>query len=447
MTIGVSVACAGAGFLVLLALSASYASPALEAGAAVIVVLAFVVQAGSGYLQGRRLFATLGILMVAEAAIKVGLGSLLAVAIGPTGALIGTAAGIGVVAAVSLRLARADIGRSGLPLRAYPWWQISGVGAVQAGVSALAMLDVIVGSLLHGASRAMAGYQAMLVFARIPLFLTGALSAAVYSRLAVNPDRETRDGMVRQAAAAYRSLVAPLVAGACTVPAAILLLLLPPEYRSSFHLLVPLAIAGAASGWLNLLTTCYQAENAFRWPVVVLWGSIPIAAELEVLFGTSVTGLAWTAAAVDSAVALILVGVACLRYRGARLPGAALGAVAITAVAIAALGAVSRLPWLWCALLIPVATVSWMAGRSRHPGGSTACCGGGPGRPAGPARPAGPLAAQGAPQDLDGPGRPGPPPGTAGRVGRSRRRAVGGRLGATGVRTIGGARPGAGAAS
>ncbi len=82
VTIAVSLACAGAGFLILLALSASYASPALEACAALIVVLAFLVQAGSGYLQGRRLFATLGILMVVEAAIKVGVGSLLAIAVG-----------------------------------------------------------------------------------------------------------------------------------------------------------------------------------------------------------------------------------------------------------------------------------------------------------------------------------------------------------------------------
>ncbi len=280
------------------------------------------------------------------------------------------------------------------------------MGAVQAGVSALAMLDVIVGSLLLGPSRAMAGYQAMLVFARVPLFVTGALSAAVYSRLAANPGRQAQDGMVRHAAAAYRSLVAPLVAGACTVPAAILLLLLPHEYRSSFHLLVPLAIAGAASGWLNLLTTCYQAESAFSWPVVLLWGSIPIAAELEVRFSGTVTGLAWTAAAVDSAVALLLVGAACRRYRRAHLPGAALGAVAIAAVAIAILGPVSRLPWLWCALAIPVAAASWVAGRSRNPWGAPALRHG----PVSPAGPAGPAAAAGAAQDLDGPGQPGSVP-------------------------------------
>ena len=321
-----------------------------------IVVLAFLVQAGSGYLQGRRLFATLGILMVVEAAIKVGLGSLLAVAVGPTGALIGAAAGIGVVAAVSLRLARRDIGRSGLPLRAYPWRQISGVGAVQAGVSALAMLDVIVGSLLLGASRAMAGYQAMLVFARSPVVSSPGRSAPRCTP-AWPPTRAARRETVwfampppptgrwsRRSSPAPAPFPPPSCSCSCPTSTA-------AASTCSSRSLLP----GRPPGWLNLLTTCYQAESAFSWPVVLLWGSIPIAAELEVRFSGSVTGLAWTAAAVDSAVALILVGAACRRYRGPACPGPPSGRWRSLRSPSPSSGPVSRLPWLWCALAIPVA--------------------------------------------------------------------------------------------
>ena len=363
VTIGVSLVCAAVGFLILVALSVSYASPGVELMAGLILVLAFLAQAGSGYLQGRRLFLTLGILMVLEAAIKVGAGLLLAVPAGATGALAGAAGGISVLAGVSLWLARRDMGRSRLPLRQYPWAQIGGIGAVQAGVSGLAMLDVIIGSLLHGASRVMAGYQAILVFARVPLFLTGALSAAVFSRLAGKLGAEDRDWVVRHAATAYRSLVVPIVAGACTVPAAVLLLILPHQYRSSLGLLVPLALAGAASGWINLVTTCYQAESSFLFPVVVIWASLPIVAELELLLGRSVLDLAWTAAAVDSAVAVAFVGAACFRYRDARLARVAAGTVALTAAAILVLSLVARVPVLWGTVLVGVGLGSWAAGR------------------------------------------------------------------------------------
>ena len=366
VTIGVSLVCAAAGFLVLLALSLSYAGVSVEIAAGAIVVLAFVVQAGSGYLQGRRLFVTLGILMVVEAVIKVGAGSLLAVFFGATGALIGAAAGIGTVVGGSLWFARRETGRSGLPLRAYPWHQIIGIGGVQAGVSGLAMLDVIVGSILHGASRVMAGYQAMLVFTRVPLFLTGALSAAVFSRLASGPSPDARDRLVNRAASVYRSLVPPLVAIACTAPAAVLLLVLPSEYRSSFHLLIPLALAGAACGWLNLLTTCYQAEGVFGPPMAVMWATIPIAAELEVLVGQSVTELAWTAAAVDSAVALILVITASRRYQTARLPRSAFASASLAALAVVPLELSAKVPVLWCAVAVLAVAGGLVLGQMSH---------------------------------------------------------------------------------
>jgi LmbE family N-acetylglucosaminyl deacetylase/O-antigen/teichoic acid export membrane protein len=365
VTLGVALVCAVLGFIVLLALSSSYATPGVEVTAGLIVVLAFAGQAGSGYLQGRRLFLLLGVLMVLEAVIKVGAGVLLAVVAGATGALAGAAAGIGVLAGVSLWLARRDMGRSGRPLWSYPWAQITGIGAVQAGVSGLAMLDVIVGSLLHGASHVMAGYQAMLVFTRVPLFLTGALSAALYSRLAGGPGPQSRDWVVGRAAATYRSLVAPLVAAACTAPAVLVLLVVPAQYRSSLHMLVPLAIAGAASGWINLVTTCYQAESSFRLPGTVVWLSLPIAAALELVVGTSVTDLAWAAAAVNSSVALILILAAGHRYRQARLFRQAGGAIAVAGTAAVFLAVAARVPGLWCVLVALVAAGSWVWGRDR----------------------------------------------------------------------------------
>jgi LmbE family N-acetylglucosaminyl deacetylase/O-antigen/teichoic acid export membrane protein len=360
VTLGVALVCAAAGFLVLLALSSSYASPGVVLTAGLIIVLAFAAQAGSGYLQGRRLFLLLGVLMVLEAAIKVGAGVLLAVLAGASGALGGTASGIGVLTGVSLWMARRDIGRSGRPLRYYPWAQIAGIGAVQAGVSALAMLDVIVGSLLHGASHVMAGYQAMLVFTRVPLFLTGALSAVLYMRLASGPEPPARDWVVGRVAATYRSLVAPLVAAACTAPAVLVLLVLPAQYQSSLHLLVPLAIAGAASGWINLVTTCYQAESSFRLPATVVWLSLPIAAVLELLVGRSVTDLAWAAALVNSSDALVLILPANHRYRQSRLSGQAAGTFAVAATAALFLAVAARVPALWCVLVALVAAGSWV---------------------------------------------------------------------------------------
>lgn len=365
VTLVVAAAAGVCGGALLAALAHRYASADVMAAAAVTVVLIFVSQVGNGYLQGKGFFVLLSCFLVIEVILRVGLGAALAAVLGALGAFVGAAAGAAVLTVVTLWIARADIGRSHGWLAPYPWVQMGGIGGVQLGVAALTLLDVIVGSLIHGASPGMAGYQAMLVFTRIPLFLTTAISCVIYARLVGEPGAALRDRLTARAALGFGVLVVPLSAAVATLPAALLSVVLPQHYTDSMRLLLPLAIAGIACGWVNLVTTFYQAESHFRFPIIVLWCALPVAAAVESVVGGSLSSLAWTAAAVDSAVALIFVIAHGRHYRGARLVTVFSAAVVATAVAITILHFAGPKPSIWIPTALVITAAAATAGLMR----------------------------------------------------------------------------------
>jgi len=311
---GVVAALAVAGF------SYSYAPPSVQAPAALAALFIFAASTSTGYLQGSGRFALLASVMVLEVTIKLGLGVGFARwGDGAAGAMWGVAFASGAWVAFTVWVVRHDWRwpRGGVDSRL--WHQAKGIGSVQIGVALLATLDVLVGAVTHRGSVLFAGYLAMLVFARVPMFTSSAVSMVVYPRISAG-DANTADKS-RAAGEALRTYLAvsvATVAVVATLPVRLIEIVLPPQYVSSVHLLLPLTIAGFAAGQINLCTTFFQADGAFRRPVRVLATALPcLLVVLVVASGRSIEALAWAAAIGEMTVAVMVMGLASRRFRGA----------------------------------------------------------------------------------------------------------------------------------
>jgi LmbE family N-acetylglucosaminyl deacetylase/O-antigen/teichoic acid export membrane protein len=337
---------------VVIALISPYASIGSELAAGASVLAVFVVQVGSGYLQGSARFLILAVFSVVEVIVKTGAGvGLAAGGLGATGALTGAALAVGAWALVGLVCVGRDIGK---PTRAAwdsLWRHAASIGGVQVAVVALTTVDVVIGSIRFRGDQGMAGYQAMLVFSRVPLFISGAVSTVAYRRLvAIGTDIAK---VVGETMTFYLSIAVAVVATVTTIPAALLGIVLPHGYSSYAHLLLPLGIAGMAAGQINLVTTFFQAEGRIRSAMAVLWPGVGGAAILLAAVGGTVNSLAWASAAADVTVAAVLTVVASRRYRRGRLASRTAGYLILTAALGEAFWVVrpNRAVWLGLAVL------------------------------------------------------------------------------------------------
>ena len=302
--------------VIVVSLSSPYASAADEASAAVWVLAVFVLQVGGGYLQGTGRFAAGATLSVIEVVIKLGLGIALAAAgRGAAGALIGAALATVSWAVAGMMYVGRDIAAPTRAVAVRLWRSAVGIGGVQVGVAVLAALDVIIGAIKLRGAEGFAGYQAMLVFTRIPMFISGAVSSVAYRRMVASGTATA--AAVRETMNFYLSIATTVVAVVVTIPGPLLGTVLPHRYGAFVSLLLPLGLAGMAAGQINVTTTFFQAEGRLRPALAVLWPSTLVSGLLLVRFGTSVHALAWTMAAATSAAALAMTVASSLCYRGA----------------------------------------------------------------------------------------------------------------------------------
>ena len=353
-----------------IALSASYATRADEIGAVIWVVAVFVVQVGSGYLQGSGRFDVAAGMSVAEVALKMSLGlGLAAIGWGAGGALLGAALATVGWALAGLFFVGFDLSRPSravvrLLLRSA--YRISGI---QVGVILLVTLDVIVGSIRFGGSGSMAGYQAMLVFTRVPLFISGAVSSVTFRRIVGKGGDERR--AVTETMAFFLTVVAVVMAVIVSLPVHLLDLVLPKSYDRFHVLLLPLGIAGMAAGQINVITTFFQAADRVRSVITALWPSIAVTAAIMAIVGATINDLAWMAAASTGTVAAGLTVLASRRYRGSTIGRRTVACWLATSGAGACLRAVNSdiAVWLLCVALI--CALAGMTLRHTHRGSAT----------------------------------------------------------------------------
>ncbi len=348
--------------VVVVAIASTYANSGVLVALAVTTVALFAGSTGIGFLEGNGRFVVLAVLSLTEVVLKIGIGSALAAAgLGPTGAVAGAALGALVLAGVSLRAVGAELAWPGLRVERDLWRQSRGIGAIQVAVAVAATLDVVVGSLVDGGSRSLGGYQAMLVFARAPLFVSGALSLVVYPRLAgAGGDRRS---VIRQTILLYAITGVLLAVTVASLPGRLLDLVLPTGYATSYPLLLPLALAGLAAGSVNLVTTFLQADGAFAPAIRILSLGLIALVVLETSLATPLGHLAWAAAAGDAAVASALAVLAVRRF-GLEHLVVPLGATGVLAVGgFWVLRAARPVTGVWLALVVVAAAVALLAAR------------------------------------------------------------------------------------
>lgn len=362
----------GVSGLVVLALVSRYASGATAAAAAVATLGIFLAAVGAGYLQGTARFAALAGYRSVEVGLKVvvgvgaaalGLGALGVVG----GAVVGAVACVGIGAVV---LARAGDGpsrtghgraRTGDLVRAAGW-----ICGLQAAVVALTGLDVIVGALAADDVSELAGYQALQVFTKAPLFLATALATAAYPRLAgPGLTAAARRGIEAGTLRTYGWLAGTGAVLVATTPPQVLGLLLPDRYAAEIGLLVPLAVAGLAAGLVLLQVTAGQAARRYARTALVLGAAAVVGVPAVVLTAHRPTALAWTAAAGLTA---LVVALARTAPRGAAVP--APGTLAAGGLLVLAAAATRGVPLAWVVVAAGGAAVAVTAVRSpaRAPG-------------------------------------------------------------------------------
>lgn len=261
----------GAGALTL-ALSAGFADLAVMGWLAGATLSFFVASTGMGWAQGHQRFGLLAVLILAEVAIKVVVGlALVAAGAGPAGAFAAAVIGALAITLVMLRPmwrelkpARAVLGSRRL------WRSAAGMGAVQAGVTLISVIDVLFISLRFGATREVAGYQVAATLTRAPLFIALALATAAFPQLARRPgDRALLSGHSQH----VLSVLLPLLVVIATLPRPVITAVLPAGYDSAARFLPLTAALSTAYGLLVLQTTVFRADDRARECLVILAGA------------------------------------------------------------------------------------------------------------------------------------------------------------------------------
>ena len=324
----------------------------------------FVSGVAYGYQIGARRFTLVAILSIVEVVVRIGAGvGLVLAGGGATGAFSGSAIGALMWAGAGLWILRDELGI----VRTIPslglFHQLLGVSATQILVTLLSTMDIIVGSLVIGAAGGLAVYQAMLVFARVPTFVSTAVSGVVYPKLAGPESGQSR--AISEASSLYLILAVVIAASVATLPGSLLGLVVPHRYLHSLRLLLPMALAGGAAGQLNVSSTLLQAHLAFRTMVRILSGSVLFVIVIYVAFGRTIATLAWSAAACMTTVALVIFLETCRRYGAARLVTKGLGFVVAFVALYEVLRRAEGSVALWLCCVAGAAALALMRARPR----------------------------------------------------------------------------------
>jgi CelD/BcsL family acetyltransferase involved in cellulose biosynthesis len=309
-------------------LSARYASWGLRGVAVLACIAVFVNAVGVGYVQGCQRFRLVAGLLVLESVVKFASG-MLSVSAGASDAkaLFGLAIGASSSALAGLWFMRAQLHGfhravlSRIALSRELWAEAGGLTAVQGTMALLQGVDAVVLGLTMANTAAAAGYQAMLVLARTPLYLAPALAAVVFTRLVADgTTRPERLATVTENLRTYLLIAGLVGAGIASVPLGLLRAVVPAAYAPYRKLLIPLALAAVACGVITLLVSSLQAGRRYRFTALLLSGLGPALAAILAWQTPDPVRVAWCAAAGLLLAAVLLARVVASTWRGVNWP-------------------------------------------------------------------------------------------------------------------------------
>jgi glycosyltransferase involved in cell wall biosynthesis/O-antigen/teichoic acid export membrane protein len=246
----------------------------------------------------------------------------------------------------------------------------AGLAAGQAALSLLLTLDVIIGAAVQSGGDGLAGYQALLVIARVPLFVATALATAVFPRLVGADGDRGANRAFRDTLRTFLLLGVVITAGVATVPGTLVEVVLPTEYLSSLSLLPPLALAGLGGALATLLIAYLQARDLLRAGAAVLL-TVLIASGCGYPFvATNPAHLAWASAVATLGAAVGLLALVNHHGHTVRAPATLVGPLFLGAVAWLLLDRLTDhlALWLLAAALLGAVTLLLVKPRSRPDG-------------------------------------------------------------------------------
>jgi glycosyltransferase involved in cell wall biosynthesis/O-antigen/teichoic acid export membrane protein len=271
-----------------------FSSRGVPATIALAMLATFCAANVVGYLQGLQRFRAIVGMRLVEVLGKLASGlGLVVLGVGAAGALGGFGIGSLAVVALGLGIMRRDLRPRLASLRhAGLWRQALGLGAIQGVVALLANLDVVLAGALGDAGSGLASFQVSTILARIPLFLSVAVSTVAFPKLSAG--REAPSRVISSSMDMLLRAVVPVSLLVATVPSTLIGAAFPAQYAAVGTLLPYTAVTGALVGVVNLVTTFFQAERRFARCTVVLVVGLPVhaAAILIGLRGGEITGLA-----------------------------------------------------------------------------------------------------------------------------------------------------------
>lgn len=257
---------------VLVGLLAALVTGAVAAGlgsaltAAVVALSAFILFVGaapSGWLQGEMRFVRYTVKSVGEVVIRLIFSALVAVlAWGAAGAVFGFAMGGLALLATPGAFFRDLTWRPRVLRQKWRWAETSDIAITLCVVSVLVGIDVVLVAFLDGGSTAAAGFQALASLAKAPVYVAAGTVLVVFPMLR----RHGVDvaAVLTDALRSFGQLALVACAVIATVPHALVALVMPARYSSSFGLLPWMALSGLGYATLTVLATILLGLRAYR---------------------------------------------------------------------------------------------------------------------------------------------------------------------------------------
>jgi glycosyltransferase involved in cell wall biosynthesis/O-antigen/teichoic acid export membrane protein len=350
------------------AVVATFADAHVAIATAAASFVLFAVAPAQGWLQGELRFARYAVVSVLEVAARVVFSVLAVLAgAGPAGALIGFAVGGLVLVCGPVAMVRDLSLRPGVLRERTRWAETGDIALVQFVVSVLVGADVVLVALLGSGTVAEAGFQALATLAKGPVYLAAGTVLVVFPMLRGGGAAEA---VLRASLGSFRVLALAAAVLLATVPAPLVLLVLPADYAASLAVAPWLAAAGLGYGAVTVLATVLLAVRRYARTRAALAVAV-VAMPTGLLVGWTLGGV--EGLAVGAAVGALAATVGMAVIAAPVLPAGTGWATArdvLAATVLLALAWSTRGVWpAWLAVALLAGLLALRAGRSDARGG------------------------------------------------------------------------------